>query len=92
MIKPDDVVDRYSPGQVQLTVKEDGDVVIVEGDAKSLMFLSELIAAQARAADCSFELSPTGPGNAFFAPGSNRGFYFHRTHCNGSDSDDNKKI
>jgi hypothetical protein len=77
---PDDVVSRHSPDQVQLKVRDDGDVVIVEGDARSLMFLAELIAAHAGACDCGFELSPTGPGNAFFANGSDRGLYLHRTH------------
>jgi hypothetical protein len=79
-VRPEDVLDRYPPDKVQITVKDDGDVVVVEGDSLSLTFLAELIAAQATAVDCGIELSPTGAGSAYFGRDSNKGLCFHRSH------------
>jgi hypothetical protein len=41
--------------------------------------LGEVLLAQADfEKDDGFEISPDGPGSAFFTEGSTHGFYFHR--------------
>jgi hypothetical protein len=50
----------------------------IEGDRASLIFLADLILAQAfYKLDCGVHISPTGPGNVFFEDDSKLGIYVH---------------
>ena len=80
---------RYSDTRVVLRTKmlegEEGGtpVLLIEGDSRSLTFLAEVILAQASFSevDCGFEISPGGPGSAFFHPRSTIGLYIHSLPC-----------
>ena len=77
-MSPEDVVSKYEPSGVQIkTFESDDDVLVIEGTKESLMFVSELFAAQAQATGGGYCISPLGAGRAWFAPGSTKGIYIH---------------
>ena len=79
MMKVNDVLERHS-GSKTIVVKDlDAETLLIEGSAEAISFLAELLSAQAEAGDCGLEISPSGPGSAFFAPGSTKGIYVHIT-------------
>ena len=75
---PDEVCRKYSESGLQIQVTEKDETVVIEGSAKSLMFLSRLFAAQSKATDDSFEISPFGAGRSWFAAGSTKGIDIRR--------------
>jgi hypothetical protein len=76
---PDEVCRRCFDSKIQIRVTEKENTIFIEGTRDSLMFLSKLVAAQAGADDDGFQLSPFGAGSAWFAAGSTKGIYLHRT-------------
>lgn len=76
------VLDKYSRNKQGLTVKKmDRDTVLIEGSAKALRFLGEVLIAHAKEWDCKFHLDPKGGGSAWFKKGSTLGLYLHRLPC-----------
>jgi hypothetical protein len=75
---PDDVCREYGERPINLTIRDLGTVMLIEGSCESLEFLGKLLIEQARATDDGFELSPNGPGSYFFDTGSTKGVYIHR--------------
>jgi len=75
---PDAVCDEYGDQPIRLQVKDLGEVILIEGSRESLEFFAKVVAAQAVAKDDGFEISPRGPGNYFFDPTSEKGFFIHR--------------
>ena len=83
MKSPDDICNEYYKKGVKLTVKNlDKDYILIEGDAKSLEFIGNLILSQAIfEKDCGFQIAPEGPGDAHFSDDSSLGIYIHRLPC-----------
>jgi hypothetical protein len=79
-MKPDDVCAMFSESGLKIKIAElDKDLILLQGTREALLFLSDLLRAQAEYDDDdSFDISPFGPGNALFAPGSTRGIYISR--------------
>jgi hypothetical protein len=80
---PDNVCTEFADRARSLAIRlADPSTVLIEGDPESLRFLGELLVAQASyESDCGFEISPKGPGSAFFANRSGLGLYVHRIPC-----------
>jgi hypothetical protein len=77
-INPDHVAREYIGKDVKLTVRDLDELVLIEGEPEALEMLGRMILAQARfTRDCGFEMSPRGPGSAFFTAESTRGLYVH---------------
>ena|SRR5688572_21563940 len=74
----------FSGRKIQLTCRLLGkQAVLLEGTRDSLLFLGELLLAQARfESDCGLEIGPRGPGGIFFSKRSALGVYVHRLPCN----------
>jgi hypothetical protein len=72
---------------VKLRTEHDGDsdwqgsYALIEGDARALRFLGELMIARSEAEDCSLALHPYGAGGAQFSEGSDLGLRIHRLPC-----------
>ncbi|MEO6196260.1 MAG: hypothetical protein ABIS20_24835 [Thermoanaerobaculia bacterium] len=79
-MSPDEVCNSYSDRDVQLSIRVlEGDVVLLEGDKRSLEFLAELIKEQAAfEKDDGFSIEPNGAGSKFFTKSSRLGIYIHR--------------
>lgn len=71
------ILNRLSLGEVLLLVKEieDSDLILIEGDKRSLLALSDLLAAVASSCDDHLQLSPTMAGRALFHKDSTKGVY-----------------
>jgi hypothetical protein len=87
-IRPDDVTSfYYDRGGVRLTLKilsadepDSGPSVLIEGDDESLLFLADLILAQASdRLDCGFQIDLPKPG--FLTTRSELVLYIHRLPC-----------
>jgi hypothetical protein len=83
-MKTDDICVRYADEAVGLVLRlleddEDGDrTVLVEGRAKALRMLGELLIAVADGnSGESFCVSPRGPGKVHFDAKSELGIYIH---------------
>ena len=79
---PDATCRRYAERarQVSLSIGDlDSEYVLIKGSKLGLQFLRELLLAQAEANDTGYQLSPMGPGEIYFSPGSTRGLYIERT-------------
>src|SRR4029434_5267293 len=74
---PDNVCTEFADRARSLAIRlADPSTVLIEGDPESWRFLGELLVAQASyESDCGFEISPKGPGSAFFANRSGLGLY-----------------
>jgi hypothetical protein len=77
-MRPDDICREYSERTIRLRIRGLDDVVLVEGTAEALEFLGKLFLAQSQANDDGFEIAPTGPGEYFFDPTSEKGIYIHK--------------
>ena len=77
-MNPDDICSEYNNRPITLKIRELDDVMLVEGTAEALEFLGKLFIAQSLAHDDGFEIAPTGPGERFFDPESEKGIYIHR--------------
>src|SRR5690348_13474461 len=85
-IGPDDVCRFYADSQILLKISllkqshfaGGARSILIEGDRQSLVFLADVLLAQAHADDCGFELSQRRPGNRLFAPRNEFGIYVHR--------------
>lgn len=88
-MQPDDILEKFSSLGVSLTIRDLGDEVLIEGDRQSLMFLGELIQAQAQVSrPCDIWMAPDGPGVIYFSKRANRGLRIHTLgtddpHCTG---------
>lgn len=80
MKSPDQICGQYADAGVKVTVTQmDNGSILVEGNKDGLMFLSELLAAQASfEGDDGFQLSPNGAGSALFTDAATLGLYIHR--------------
>jgi hypothetical protein len=79
-MRPDEVCREYGERLIKLRIRNLDDVVLVEGTAEALEFLGRLFIAQSQAQDDGFEIAPTGPGEYFFDPLSEKGVYIHRVN------------
>lgn len=88
-LPPDYICEEYSDSGIRISLKDlDDEVILIEGDKRSLEFLGKLILTQAAyAEDDGFEISPSGAGSSFFAAGS-KGIYIHRTEKNNRSPND----
>ena len=78
-ISPDEICARFSRRKTGLVIKKlDRDMVLIGGSRSGLEFLGNLLLAQARFSDCSFQLGPKGAGSVFFKRRSTFGLYIHR--------------
>jgi len=80
------VIDLYlkKGKRARLTIEKlDRNTVLIEGSAKALEFLGRYLIAHSRADDydCGVQLSPKGPGSAWFTKTSTLGIYLHRLPC-----------
>jgi len=81
------IIEQYVKSEKKVKIKTstlDNTDILIEGDASSLEFLGEIILSLAKDEKnkCSYSISPTGSGNAFFEKGSTHGIYIHRLPCN----------
>ena len=83
MKSPDQVCADAAKRGIRLSFTIKGKDVLIEGDRESLVFLADVIRAQAKfEKDCGFGLSPTGAGSIFFhGRRKGLGFYIHRVPC-----------
>lgn len=78
---PDDLCENYAEKGVKITLKalsDDENIVLIESDKEGLLFLSELLKAQANSKDDGFMIMPNGPGKKLFTRSSKLGLYIHR--------------
>jgi hypothetical protein len=81
-ISPDHICSKNINKKIKLNINKIKDAILIEGNKKSLLFLSELIYSQALFdKDCSFEINPNGPGKAKFNKKSKYGILIHRIPC-----------
>ena len=79
--------ERSSPIRLNLSLLEAPDagakpMILVEGDSETLLFLADLLIAQAQdSSNCGKQIAPDGPGNSFFEPRSAFGIYIHCLPC-----------
>jgi len=81
----DEICERYSERKVNLSLRllddEDGDppsTVLIEGPARALRMLAELLVAVADESDGEgFSISPFGAGKDHFSTASQFGVYIH---------------
>lgn len=86
-LRPDNVCVRYSGVGVALNLRvlesapgEGKPMVLIEGDEQSLLFLADLLIAQASdELDCGFQI--TAPAPNFLHPSSQFGLYIHALPC-----------
>lgn len=94
-VRPDCVTSTYaernSPIHLSLSLLQASDgeegkpVILVEGDSETLLFLADLLLAQAQdSTDCGCQIGPDGPGGVFFDPRSTYGIYIHCFPCQNS--------
>ncbi len=78
-MSPDQICETHAKKEIALKVWVEEDTVFLAGDTKSLIFLSELISAQANfQKDDGFAISPNDAGKIFFKKDSTHGIYIHR--------------
>ena len=88
-MRPDDVAAHYSGLGVALKISRLDPLdqhagpghILIEGDTKSLLFLADLLLAQAAdESDCGYQVE-AGCDSRFFAPDSQFGLYIHALPC-----------
>jgi hypothetical protein len=88
-VRPDDIAEHYSDPGVALTLKllrpagQDSGraLLLIEGDKRSLLFLADLLLAQAAdPLDCGFQLVKSDD-SLFFTADSEYGLYIHALPC-----------
>jgi hypothetical protein len=88
-ITPDRICHHYVKKDVGLTVrplKEEEDMILIEGNRESLEFLGRLILSMAAFHDCGFDISPHSAGKRFFTEAATLGIYIHRLPCTHPDN------
>ena len=79
-MKFDDVFEKYSEKNISINTWTEDDIFFIEGDSETLMFLSELIKAQAEEKDDdNFCIGLTVSGKKFFSKKSKFGILVHNT-------------
>ena len=86
-IRPDDITVHYSAERVQLNLQiieptdaEDRPLFLIEGDQNALLFLADLLLAQASdPLDCGFQILP--PAKKLMSKKSKYGLYIHVLPC-----------
>ncbi len=86
-LSPDQVCSEFSKGSSKVSIRSlDEDMVLIEGDTETLLFLGNLFIAQAKfQKDCGFQISPSGAGSSLFASNATKGLYIHRIPCENHD-------
>jgi hypothetical protein len=70
---------KNTPASENLNVQKIDDYLSIEGDKKSLIYLSKLINSQAEfKRDCSIQIHPNSSGRVFFNKKSKYGIIIHR--------------
>ncbi len=85
-MKTDEICERYSGQNVGLAIRlleeeddEPPSTVLIEGSARALRMLAELLIAVADETESDgFSISPFGAGKDHFSSASELGFYIHR--------------
>ncbi len=78
MKSPDDVCGEYLKKEVKIKLKYKDDFILIESDKEGLLFLADLIRAQALFdKDCGYKMFPKGSGSKFFETSSDMGIYIH---------------
>jgi hypothetical protein len=86
-MKVNEVIDLYDNVDIKFSIRPligSEKMLLIEGDRVSLEFLGKLILAHAQNKEvegCSFQISPSGAGNAYFAADSVMGLYLHTLPC-----------
>ena len=78
--KSDSICEQYSKEKIKINTWLEDDVFFIQGDTKSLMFLSDLIKAQAmEIKDDNVCIGPNLAGNKFFSKKAKFGILIHNT-------------
>ena len=74
------ICEQYSKEKIKINTWLEDDVFFIQGDTKSLMFLSDLIKAQAmEIKDDNVCIGPNLAGNKFFSKKAKFGILIHNT-------------
>ena len=77
-MKTDSICEQYSKEKIKINTWLEDDVFFIQGDTKSLMFLSDLIKAQAMELK-NDNIGPNWAGNKFFSKKAKFGILIHNT-------------
>ena len=79
-MKINNALEQYSKEKIKINTWLEDDVFFIQGDTKSLMFLSDLIKAQAmEIKDDNVCIGPNLAGNKFFSKKAKFGILIHNT-------------
>lgn len=79
-MKINNALEQYSKEKIKINTWLEDDVFFIQGDTKSLMFLSDLIKAQAmELKDDNVCIGPNLAGNKFFSKKAKFGILIHNT-------------
>lgn len=79
-MKTDSICEQYSKEKIKINTWLEDDVFFIQGDTKSLMFLSDLIKAQAMELENdNICIGPNLAGNKFFSKKAKFGILIHNT-------------
>ena len=79
-MKINNALEQYSKEKIKINTWLEDDVFFIEGDTKSLMFLSDLIKAQAmELKNDNICIGPNLAGNKFFSKKAKFGILIHNT-------------
>ena len=79
-MKINNALEQYSKEKIKINTWLEDDVFFIEGDTKSLMFLSDLIKAQAmELKNDNVCIGPNLAGNKFFSKKAKFGILIHNT-------------
>ena len=79
-MKINNVLEQYSKEKIKINTWLEDDVFFIQGDTKSLMFLSDLIKAQAmELKNDNICIGPNLAGNKFFSKKAKFGILIHNT-------------
>ena len=79
-MKINNALEQYSKEKIKINTWLEDDVFFIQGDTKSLMFLSDLIKAQAmELKDDNVCIGPNLEGNKFFSKKAKFGILIHNT-------------
>ncbi|CAD7289835.1 hypothetical protein LMG7974_01920 [Campylobacter majalis] len=79
-MKTDDVCEKYFKEKIKINTWIENDIFFIEGNTKALLFLSDLIRAQAmELKDDNICIGPNLSGNKFFSKKAKFGILIHNT-------------
>ena len=79
-MKINNALEQYSKEKIKINTWLEDDVFFIQGDTKSLMFLSDLIKAQAmESKNDNICIGPNLAGNKFFSKKAKFGILIHNT-------------